>query len=116
MKKFVYVICGIAALNCVVGCSERQYSAKECNAALKERQEWESGKGEIMAMEIMLDVAKNKMTEQDGEKKYETTMQKQSFSKVLASCDKSVKNGLLTEKWDLWGFEKAYMDVKKKGE
>lgn len=115
MKKIVYAVCGLAALSCIVGCGERQYSAKECNAALKERQKWEQEEGGIVAMEIMLDVAKNKMTEQAGEEKYEKTMRKQSFSSVLASCDKSVKSGLLTEKWDRWGMDKMYADGKPQG-
>lgn len=115
MKKIVYAVCGLAALSCVVGCAERQYSTKECNKALEEQEKWEREKGGILLLEFMVAMAKNKMTEDEGKKKYEKAMQKQHVSKILASCDKSVQSGLLTEKWDLWGIEKQYADGEVQG-
>lgn len=116
MKKVVYAVCGLVALSCVVGCAERQYSAKECNAAWKEYLEWEfEGKGRDLTLEILAAVITDKMTEDEGEKKYEKSKQKQYFSKVLASCDKSVKSGLLTVKSDKWELKKTYADVKPQG-
>ena len=116
MKKVVYAVCGLVALSCVVGCAERQYSAKECNAAWKEYLEWEfEGKGRDLTLEILAAVITDKMTEDEGEKKYEKAKQKQHFSKVLASCDKSVESGLLTVKSDKWELKKTYADVKPQG-
>lgn len=116
MKKIIYTICGITALSCcVTGCTERQYSAKECNAALEESDKWMQGKGEILLMELMTDIAKNKITEEEGSKILEKEEKKQHFSKVLASCEKSLKNGLLEIREDRWGIQKKYIDTNKKG-
>lgn len=116
MKKVVYAVCGLVALSCVVGCAERQYSAKECNAAWKEYQQWsDEGKGHKLMMEIVAAVITDKMTNVEGDKKYEKAKQKQHFSKVLASCDKSVESGLLTVKSDKWELKKTYADVKPQG-
>lgn len=94
MKKVVYAVCGLVALSCVVGCAERQYSAKECNAAWKEYLEWEfEGKGRDLTLEILAAVITDKMTEDEGEKNMKNQSRNSIFPKYLLRATKALKAG-----------------------